>query len=104
MAQFDVYPNPNPASRERVPFVVNVQSDLLEQLPSRLVMPLSRVGLGKGAPRRLARTFEVKGENLALMAHLAAPVDARLLKKAVASLAAERHEFADAMDAVLSGI
>jgi toxin CcdB len=94
MAQFDVYPNPNPASRDRVPFVVNVQSDLLEQLPSRLVMPLSRVGLGKGAPRRLARTFEVKGEILALLAHLAAPVDA----------AAERHEFADAMDAVLSGV
>jgi hypothetical protein len=31
-------------------------------------------------------------------------VDARLLKKAVTSLAAERHEFADAMDAVLSGV
>ena len=104
MAQFDVYPNPNPASSASIPFLVNVQSDLLDQLPSRLMMPLSRVGVGKGAPRRLARTFEVNGENLALLAHLAAPVEVRLLKKAVASLAGSSHEFIDALDAVISGV
>ena len=29
MAQFDVYPNPNPASRARVPYLVALPSDLL---------------------------------------------------------------------------
>ncbi len=44
MPQFDVYLNPHAASRATVPFVVDVQSGLIEALPTRLVMPLSRVG------------------------------------------------------------
>ena len=45
MAQFDVYPNPNVAAQGTVPFVVDVQSGLIDALPTRLVMPLSRVGV-----------------------------------------------------------
>ena len=47
MAQFDVYVNPNPESRQSVPFVVDVQSGLIDALPTRLVMPLSRIGAGQ---------------------------------------------------------
>ena len=45
MAQFNVYPNPNVAAQGTVPFVVDVQSGLIDALPTRLVMPLSRVGV-----------------------------------------------------------
>jgi len=40
MAQFDVYRNAHPATRARVPYLLDVQSDLLETLATRVVVPL----------------------------------------------------------------
>lgn len=105
MPQYDVYVNPNPRSRESVPFVVDVQSALLGALRTRLTMPLSRVGIhASGMPRRLAPQFVVAGERLALHPHAAAGIDARLLRDPVASLADCAGEIRDALDAVLSGV
>ena len=106
MAQYDVYLNPNPRSRESVPYVVDVQSALLSVLRTRLTMPLSRVGVDapSGMPRRLVPQFMVEGERLALLPHAAAGIDARLLRDAVGSLAEHAGEIRDALDAVLSGI
>lgn len=105
MPQYDVYPNPNPRSREAVPYVVDVQSGLLDSLPTRLVMPLSRVGARPATvPRRLVPLVSIGGELLALHAHEAAGIDARLLKQSVASVADKAGEIRDALDAVVSGI
>ena len=40
MAQFDVYRNANPATRTRVPYLLDLQSDLLDPLGTRVVVPL----------------------------------------------------------------
>lgn len=105
MAQFDVYVNPSPVSREAVPYVVDVQSPLLDTLKTRLVMPLSRVAVQSGSvPRRLVPSFVIEGEHLNLHAQETAALQARLLKKPVASLAAHGHLIRDALDAVLSGV
>ena len=105
MPQYDVYLNPNPRSRESVPYVVDVQSSLLGVLRTRLAMPLSRIGVdASGLPRRLAPQFVVAGERLALHPHAAAGIDARLLRNPVATLAASAGEIRDALDAVVSGI
>lgn len=105
VAQFDVYVNPNPASRLAVPFVLDVQSGLIDSLPTRLVMPLSRVGAGLAKlPTNLCPVLEVEGEALSLMPHLAAPMSARLLRKPVVSLALSASAVSAAMDAVLSGV
>ena len=104
VAKFDVYENPQPASRDSVPYVVDVQSALIDQLPSRLVMPLSRTGAGQGRwPPNLCPVFEIAGESLALVPHLAAPVAARLLRHPVASVSHRASDISAAMDAVLSG-
>ena len=105
MAQLDVYQNSNPGSRARVPFVVDVQSGLIDALPTRLVLPLSRVGvLGKRVPLNLCPLVEIDGEPLALMPHLAAPIDKRLLRKPVLGIAHRAHEISAALDAVISGV
>jgi toxin CcdB len=105
VAQYDVFPNPSPRSREWVPYVVDVQSDLLSALRTRLVMPLTRVAVDiDSAPRRLAPLFIIQGERLALQPQTAAGVDSRLLRKPVASLAAQAGEIRDALDAVISGV
>ena len=105
MAQYDVFENPNQRSREWMPYVVDVQSALLADLRTRLVIPLTRVAAGLSqAPRRLAPEFTVAGERLALQPQLAAGMDAKLLRKPVASLAAHAADVRDALDAVVSGI
>ena len=42
MPQFDVYRNANTETRERFPLLVDVQAELLEDLGTRVVVPLSR--------------------------------------------------------------
>ncbi|MDO8318030.1 CcdB family protein [Rhodoferax sp.] len=39
--QFDVYANPSPRMRDVYPYVVDVQSDLLSALATRMVVPLA---------------------------------------------------------------
>jgi toxin CcdB len=104
MAQFDVYANPNPRSNDMVPCVVDVQSALLDALPTRLVMPLSPVGVNpQGMTQPLIPVFSVAGEKPALHAHQSASIDARLLKKRVASVRQHAGEVCDVLDAVVSG-
>lgn len=105
MAQFDVYENPNPQARAWLPYIVDVQSNLLSNLRTRLVIPLSsQPDEAAQRPRRLTPVFVVAGQRLALQPQLAAHLDARALRKARASLAGHMGEIRDALDAVVSGI
>jgi toxin CcdB len=105
MAQYDVYINPNPASRDTVPYLVDVQSRFLDHFTTRLMMPLLRFqALDAGVPRRLMPRLVVKDETLVLYAHQTAAVQHRLLKKPVASLAPHASEIVEALDAVVSGL
>lgn len=103
MPQWDVYPNPAAVSRDRIPYLVVLQSDLLDVLPTRLVAPLSRSDVEHGWPPRLAPAFEVAGETLRLKAHETGVVPARVLRGPVASLRPESHRIVDALDAAISG-
>ncbi|MBV8036367.1 CcdB family protein, partial [Roseateles sp.] len=40
MTQYDVYPNPSNSAASGIPYVVVVQSDLLDALATRLAIPL----------------------------------------------------------------
>ena len=54
--------------------------------------------------RRLVKQFTIEGESLFLLAHAAAPVDARSLKEVVTSLHRVGYEVLEAMDVVMSGV
>jgi toxin CcdB len=103
--QFDVYPNPSPRMRELYPFVVDVQSELLSRLATRMVVPLAVTTLpADELPRRLCPVLAVQGQNLVLTPFEAAPLDRRLLRARVISLKDRSHDIVAAMDAVLGGI
>lgn len=105
MAQWDVYANPDSVSRAAVPFLVDLQSDLLSELDTRLVAPLVATKLAANRmPKRLSPAFSIEGRTLVLMPHEAGPVDRRVLKRRVKSLRAEADQIIGALDAVLSGI
>lgn len=105
MAQWDVHANPQPRARDDIPYLVVVQSDLLDRLPTRLVLPLSRTApVSPGMPGRLAPMFDVAGERLRLKPQEAGTLPARVLGPAVMSLRDESHRIVDALDAVISGV
>ena len=103
--QYDVYPNPSPRLREVYPYVVDVQSDLLKALATRMVMPLALTTLPpESMPRRLCPMVAVGGQNLMLVPFEAAPLDKRHLKSKLASLRDRADDILAAMDAVISGV
>ena len=40
MRQFDVYANPSKATRKAYPFIVDIQSDVISAIATRIVVPL----------------------------------------------------------------
>ncbi|MCX7235049.1 MAG: CcdB family protein [Burkholderiales bacterium] len=103
--QFDVFENPSPRMREVYPYVVDVQSDLLSALATRMVVPLAVTALAsQNLPRQLCPLISVNHKPLMLVPFEAAPLDKRLLKAEITSIRDRSHEIIAAMDAVLSGI
>ncbi len=103
--QFDVFDNPSPRMRDVYPYVVDVQSDLLSALVTRMVVPLAVTALAANMlPRQLCPIITVNGKSLMLVPYEAAALDKRLLKAEIASIRSQSHAIIAAMDAVLSGI
>jgi len=104
MAQFDAYPNPG-RNRERIPFVLDVQSNLLRDLATRVVVPL-------GIPDIVERQYlgalhpvlKIARRQVVLLSTEIAHMPMRLLSRPVANLEAQRFAIMRAIDAVLSGV
>jgi len=104
MAQFDVHPNPNRASAEEIPYVVDIQVDFLRDLPTRVLVPLVRDIPGAQPTRHLNPSFEIDGERLVLLTDQLAALPAKVLAPAVASVASRRDEIVAALDFLVTGI
>jgi toxin CcdB len=103
--QYDVYDNPSPRMRDLYPYVVDIQSDLLSSLATRMVVPLAVTALAAhDLPRQLCPVIPVKGKNLMLLVFEAAPLGRRLLKNKASSVKHYASDIITAMDAVRSGI
>lgn len=109
MAQFTVYRNTayrnnNPAQNNGIPYLLDVQSDLLDVLQTRVVVPLALPGIlaGKGM-QRLSPLFEVEGQTVVMLTPELAGIHVRLLGPEVTSLSAERDRIIAALDFVFLG-
>ena len=104
MAQYDVYANPSSSAADGIPYVVVIQSDLLDALATRLTMPLAVLDVATKVSTALCPVITVKGKRLHALAHYAAPLPAKVLRRPVDNVAAQASALVSAMDAVLSGI
>ncbi len=104
MAQYDVYANPSSSAATGIPYVVVIQSDLLDALTTRLTMPLAVPDASIKVPTALCPVITVKGKRLHALAHFAAPLPAKILRRPVDNVAAQANALVSAIDAVLSGI
>ncbi len=105
MAQFWVYDNKNKATQKRYPYLLDIQSDLLEDLRTTVVIPLTPTKLaGNHVMSRMNPTVEIGSERFVVMTQTLAGVDRAILGESVCSLAGERPQIVAAIDFVFSGI
>ena len=104
MAHLDVYRNPDPISGALLPFVVDVQSDLLSTLSTCMVIPLAHPEAIETLPiLRLNPKVRIEDTTLILLTQEMAPVPRRILEQRVTNLAAQRDELLAALDFLFTG-
>jgi toxin CcdB len=104
MAHLDVYPNPDLGSSELIPYVVDMQANLLSDLPSAVVIPLVAPETIEHLPiLRLNPRLMVEGRSLVALTQDIASVPRRLLKHPVMNLSQERDALLAALDLLFTG-
>jgi toxin CcdB len=103
MKQFDVVANPFPRSRERQPFLVALQSDVLVRtLDTVVVAPLEPAASSTFADRLNPRV-DVEGQPFVLVAQELVTVRKSLLGNPRGSIASERDAIIKALDLLFTG-
>jgi toxin CcdB len=98
-----VFTNAHARTRETIPYLVDVQSELLSGLGTRVVVPLYRQGVGVQAITRLTPVLSFQGQTLVAMVPEMAGIPCRELGPQVGDLAAARGELLAALDLLLTG-
>ncbi len=104
MTQFCVYRNPRPETRSLFPLLMDVQSDLIAALETRVVVPLSPVAAMAGRQMSvLMPVFVIDGKKFALRTPQLAGISKREIGPEVADLASHRSEIIAALDLLVAG-
>lgn len=104
MARFDVHANADSQSRRLYPFLLEVQADLLQDLPTTVVIPLALpAAVGNQPTTHLNPSFVVEGKRVLAMTQELAAIQRKTLGKRVTSLTSEQATIISALDLLLSG-
>jgi toxin CcdB len=104
MSQFDVFRNPNPATRAAYPLLLDVQSDLIDALKTRVVVPLSPASAMTGKPiETLMPVLEVAGRHYVMLTPQLAGIDGKQVGARVGALTQSRAQIIAALDLLITG-
>ena len=105
MTQFDVYRNPSKASRDAYPYIVDIQTPVIAELSTRIVIPLGRRDLFRDEMLQgLTPTITYEGDELLLLVPQIASVPSRILRDSIGSLSHFRDEIIAALDFAITGV
>jgi toxin CcdB len=104
MAQFDVHQSPAQRQHEGIPYLLNIQSEDLDYLAVRVVVPLLRSGASDVMLRRLNPKFEIRGVSVIKLTQLLGGMPRRALGQVVANLADHRSDIVGAIDMLITGV
>ena len=100
MAQFDVYQNTNNATKDKVPYFIDVQHDLLSQLPTRVVIPLF---FNTNPINKLNPKFTIKDRLVILVSDEITSIPKHLLENKVTNLSQYRDDIIASIDFLITG-
>ena len=105
MAQFDVYRNPSTTTRDHYPYLVDIQNPYLQELATRIVIPLGKASLFKNtAMKGLTPEVTFHDEKLLLLTPQISSMPKKQLKESIGSLSHLRDELINALDFAVFGI
>lgn len=105
MAQFDVFRNPSATTRKHYPYLVDVQSPYLEELATRIVIPLGKASLFKNtAMKGLTPELSFDNEDLLLLTPQISSIAKKQLQESIGSISHLRDELTNALDFAIFGI
>ena len=105
MPQFHLYKNSNKATQKTYPYLLDIQSNLLSDIRTTVVVPLMPNRLaGSHTISRLNPVIRIKNEKFTVMTQNLAGIDRNILGESVGDLTHYRSEIFAAIDFVLSGI
>ena len=105
MAQFDVFKNKNRSTKTLYPYLVEIQSNLLSDLKTTVVIPLTLISnYGENKLKILNPTFVILGKQYLSITTLIAGIDRNNLGEHISSLSESRDEIISALDFMITGI
>lgn len=104
MHQFDVYENTDDDTSEAYPYFVDVQTELLDVLSSRVVIPLTSASPDKNLPNNICPKVEIDGRPFHLLTYQITTVSSSFLTKKEGSLLLNRTDIINSVDFLFSGI
>lgn len=103
--QFDVYKNRNASSSKRFPLLLDVQAELLEDLDTRVVVPLAaRDDFAEKILTGLTPALKFKGKHFVAVTPHIAGIARRDLGESVGNLGHSRQELIAALDLLFTGV
>lgn len=100
MAQFDVYENLNDKSRQNIPYLLDIQNDVLKNLSTRVVIPFV---ITNQSINFLNPKFTINQIDVILSTAELASIPMEILGNKVCSLRDKREEIIGAVDFLVTG-
>ncbi len=105
MSQFAVYKNKSVSTRKIYPYLIDIQSDLLSDMRTTVVIPLCKSSqMNNPVISRLCPIVEIDDEKYIAFTPQLAGIKRNNLGKEVAKLSEYRSDFIAAIDLIISGI
>lgn len=104
MAQFDVYLNPSSKTKNIYPYFVDIQNSLLDNISSRVVIPLGLFNSFKNEViYHLTPLVTYEDNEYLLLTQEISSIPESLLNSPIGNLKAMRNEIVGALDFLISG-
>ena len=105
MAQFDVYENPSKATRKAYPYILELQNDVIEQIATRIVVPLADCAqMSNEEFKGLTPKISYEDKELLILIPQITSMSAKSLKHPAGTLVHLRDEIISALDFAITGI
>jgi CcdB protein. len=105
MSQYHIYENLNPNSKQAYPYLIDVQTTLLTDLETRIVIPVAlKSKFGKGIIKNLNPIITINKKEYVIITQQIAGIPSKQLGSSVYDCLALRQEILSAIDFLITGI
>jgi len=105
MSQYHIYENLNPNSKHSYPYLIDVQTTLLTDLETRIVIPVAlKSKFGKGVIKNLNPIITINKKEYVIITQQMSGIPSKQLGSSICDCLALRQEILSAIDFLITGI